>query len=342
MGQLSKGILFDKSIARELHKGGVAMNQLSTEDLKQYLFHVRDLEASCYKQREYINFLQQSMNRANNPQMNAMIKDKKTESEFGGFAGCGLCLSIGIVGAIIFGIIGLLAVAMFGGWQISDIFGRFALIKIASFGFIVGFLGAIIGKIFAKIKNNASDKAENRKISEQNKELAEKNELIRDRSKTRAMKLATEISKARMKLDETEKILLKYYASDIIYTKYQGLIPVTMFCEYFASGRCDTLTGHEGAYNIYENEIRLNLIIVKLEEVVDKLDQIQQNQYMLASMLEQNNRELQSIKSAVSMQTATLERIEDNTEVSNYYNRITAANTDFLAWAKTYELIRNS
>ena len=318
------------------------MNQLSTRDLKQYLFHVRDLEVSCYQQREYINFLQQSMNRANNPQMNAMIKDKKTESEFDGFSGFGLCLGIGIVGAIIFGIIGVLAVAMFGGWQILEIFGRFALVKIASLGFIIGLLGAIIRKIVIKIKNSSSDKAENRKISKQNKELAEKNKLIRDRSKAKAMKLAAEISKARRKLDETEKLLLKYYAADIIYTKYQGLIPVTMFCEYFASERCDTLTGHEGAYNLYENEIRLNLIIVKLEEVVDKLDQIQQNQYMLASMLEQNNRELQSIKSAVATQTATLERIEDNTEVSNYYNRITAANTEFLAWAKTYELIHNA
>lgn len=333
-------------MARELHKGGVAMNQLSTEDLKQYLFHVRDLEVSCYKQREYINFLQQSMNRANNPQMNALGEDKKASGlDIEDFLT--VCLGCGVIVGLILGIAGFFDEGLFCTFMPgythrffwSTLFRVFAG---AIAGFIIGFIGGIIWQIVSMAQEKKETQKENAKIHEQNKELAEKNELIRDRSKTRAMKLATEISKARMKLDETEKILLKYYASDIIYTKYQGLIPVTMFCEYFASGRCDTLTGHEGAYNIYENEIRLNLIIVKLEEVVDKLDQIQQNQYMLASMLEQNNRELQSIKSAVSMQTATLERIEDNTEVSNYYNRITAANTDFLAWAKTYELIRNS
>lgn len=321
------------------------MNELNTKDLKEYLFHVRDLEVSCYKQREYINFLQQSMNKANNPQMNALGKDKKASGlDIEDFLTN--CLVWGMVIGIILGIAGFFDEGLFYTFMPGYVYKFFwsTLYRIfagAIGGFILGFIGGIVGQIILMIRDKKETQKENAKIHEQNKELAEENELIRGRSKARAMKLATEISKARMKLDETEKLLLKYYASDIIYTKYQGLIPVTMFCEYFASGRCDTLTGHEGAYNIYENEIRLNLIIVKLEEVVDKLDQIAENQYMLASMLEQNNRELQSLKSAVATQTAALERIEDNTEVSNYYNRITAANTDFLTWAKTYEIIRS-
>ena len=60
--------------------------------------------------------------------------------------------------------------------------------------------------------------------------------------------------------------LVSFYSKNIIYPKYRGLVPIAAFYEYFNSGRCDTLTGHEGAYNIYETEIRMNIIIAKLDD----------------------------------------------------------------------------
>ncbi len=317
------------------------MNQLSTEDLKQYLFHVRDLEASCYKQREYIKSLE-ALYKNETPELLPALQISDPNVWWDVTFSVGACAPIG---AFLGGIIGIIA-SIFKGCRAS-VFGH-------DFDFILGFFvivlicvaaGFIIGGAYGIVEgihDHSKEKVENQEKQIKNQEISEKNKQITNESDTRAKMISEEIEKSKRTLTETSVLLNNYYSSGVVYPKYQGLIPVTMFCEYLASGRCDTLTGHEGAYNIYENEIRLNLIIVKLEEVVDKLDQIQQNQYMLASMLEQNNRELQSIKSAVSMQTATLERIEDNTEVSNYYNRITAANTDFLAWAKTYELIRNS
>ena len=35
----------------------------------------------------------------------------------------------------------------------------------------------------------------------------------------------------------------------------------TMY-EYFVTGRCDKLSGADGAYNLYETEVRQNIIIV--------------------------------------------------------------------------------
>lgn len=63
-----------------------------------------------------------------------------------------------------------------------------------------------------------------------------------------------------------------------------------MFCEYLASGRCYSLEGHEGAYNIYENELRQNTIINQLDGITSKLDSIKSNQYLLYnSITEANN-----------------------------------------------------
>lgn len=328
-------------MARELHKGGVAMNQLSTEDLKQYLFHVRDLEVSCYKQREYIKSLE-ALYKNEKPKLEPLQLTSSTSNKLWNFFGnifVGLIIMF-LPGAITGGVIGLIVsiikkfnitITLFG--TTYEDFAGFIVFLILSI--ICGVvIGGIIG-FFISVKSESEARAKNEKIEESNKKATADSAL-------KAKMISEETAKAKRTLTETSVLLNNYYSSGVVYPKYQGLIPVTMFCEYLASGRCDTLTGHEGAYNIYENEIRLNLIIVKLEEVVDKLDQIQQNQYMLASQLEQITRELQGLNSAVATQTATLERIEDNTEVSNYYNRITAANTDFLTWAKTYELIRNS
>ena len=42
------------------------------------------------------------------------------------------------------------------------------------------------------------------------------------------------------------------------------MVMVCSLYEYVCSGRCDTLAGHEGAYNIWEMEIRLDKIVTQL------------------------------------------------------------------------------
>ncbi|MBQ9692505.1 MAG: hypothetical protein IJV70_05050 [Clostridia bacterium] len=79
------------------------------------------------------------------------------------------------------------------------------------------------------------------------------------------------------------------YAYNIVYPKYRELVPITMFCEYLASGRCSMLEGHEGAYNIYENELRQNIIISKLDTISRSLESIRSNQYLLYTAISEAN-----------------------------------------------------
>ncbi|MBR4711255.1 MAG: hypothetical protein IKP10_04430 [Clostridia bacterium] len=72
-----------------------------------------------------------------------------------------------------------------------------------------------------------------------------------------------------------------YYAKDVIYPKYRALPALTSIYEYLSSGRCSTLTGADGAYNLYETETRQNIIIGQLSAVIENLEQIRTNQYVL-------------------------------------------------------------
>lgn len=120
--------------------------------------------------------------------------------------------------------------------------------------------------------------------------------------------------------DKTCGTLNALYGKNIIYPKYQhDLVAICMFHEYFESGRCTTLTGHEGAYNIFEQELRLGIIINNLDIIIQKLDDIQRNQYSLYSALQHINsqqeiiiRSLNDISYKQNIQNENLECIRYN------------------------------
>lgn len=132
---------------------------------------------------------------------------------------------------------------------------------------------------------------------------------------------------------ETENVLEKMYSINIIYPKYQNLVAVGMFCEYFDSGRCVTLEGHEGAYNIYENEIRQNIIISKLDDIIYKLDSIERNQYFVYQAIQNSNKTIKKISKELLSQ---IDRIEENQYLNSYYSKVAAKNTEFLAWERMF------
>mgnify|MGYP001864484039 FL=1 len=80
------------------------------------------------------------------------------------------------------------------------------------------------------------------------------------------------------------------YDKNIIFPKYRRLPLVCSLYEYFCSGRCSTLEGHEGAYNILEMEIRLDRIITQMDMVITRLESIRDGQYVLYSAIQDSNR----------------------------------------------------
>ena len=98
---------------------------------------------------------------------------------------------------------------------------------------------------------------------------------------------------------ESERRLTQIYAEDIIFPKYRNLVAVASLYEYICAGRCSSLEGHEGAYNIYEAEVRLDRIVTQLDQVLAHLDAIQNNQFVLFTAVQEINRQCVQILQSV-------------------------------------------
>lgn len=114
--------------------------------------------------------------------------------------------------------------------------------------------------------------------------------------------------------EELNQALIIFYHLDVIYPKYRNLIAVTTIYEYLASGRCDTLEGADGAYNLYEMELRQNIIIGQISSVLDSLEQIKSNQFTLYNEIKEANQKTADL----------LSNVADNTKFSAYANEETA------------------
>lgn len=118
--------------------------------------------------------------------------------------------------------------------------------------------------------------------------------------------------------NQTTEALDNLYSLDIIYPKYRNIIAVSSISEYFDSGRCDSFTGPNGAYNMYKDELKQNLIINNLESINDNLESIKNNQYSLYEIMNDNlgyynaiNREITNTDSQILDLTNTTKRLEE-------------------------------
>ena len=96
-------------------------------------------------------------------------------------------------------------------------------------------------------------------------------------------------SNVKKDLKDVEKTMREYYDLDVIYPKYRNLVALTTFIEYLESGRCKSLYGYTGCYNVYEQELRQNTIIGKLDQVLVQLDQIKKVQFATYLAIQQSN-----------------------------------------------------
>lgn len=115
------------------------------------------------------------------------------------------------------------------------------------------------------------------------------------------------------------------------------MVAVIRILEYFDSGRCTALTGTGGAYNKYEEEIRQDAIISKLDTAINCLYQIRDNQYMLYETLEDCLDTSDRIASQVSALTDSNKNIEACSAVAAYNSKIAASNSDALVFIEAYK-----
>ena len=140
-------------------------------------------------------------------------------------------------------------------------------------------------------------------------------------------------------LADTRRTLERLYSNDWIYGKYRNLVAMTTMYEYFITGRCSELAGPDGAYNLYEQETRQNVIISQLDRIGSQLEDIKANQYLLYTEVKKTNElvegvvgELKDVNKGISDLRSKAGEIAKNTRTSAYYAEITAKNTEALKY----------
>lgn len=128
------------------------------------------------------------------------------------------------------------------------------------------------------------------------------------------------IAQQEKKLADTRRLLQEAYDKGLLYGKYRNFVAVCSICEYLESGRCSELGGPDGAYNLFEQEIRANMVITQLGSILSKLDRIQANQALLYDAISTGNH----------LTSQLIERTNESIRLGEYnaqQNAITAYNT---------------
>lgn len=173
------------------------------------------------------------------------------------------------------------------------------------------------------------DEEYNRKYQEYQRKSEEYQRAVKEsnarrmRSEERELRYQRTLENMLSELGEQVRMLNKTrekaYEAGIVYPKYQGLIPIVMFCEYIESGRCNTLTGHEGAYNIYESDMKYHNIVTRLDRIQSSLDEIRMNQQTLYNVMEEANFRIDNLVKSYGEQNSLMQNqnriLQDSSEM---------------------------
>ena len=119
--------------------------------------------------------------------------------------------------------------------------------------------------------------------------------------------LAKEIADLVETREKSMSALSQLYSLDIVYRKYQEWIPITMFCENMDSGRRTELSGVNGMYDLYEQELLG-------KKILDGLGDINSNLVQINSQLGNISRQLTGIQ---RNQILVYEEVARGNEIAN-------------------------
>lgn len=299
---------------------------MTSAELQKYLSGILETELSIYTQNQLIKKLTSEYNCLGRVSKLSAPKKKKTEASWF------YCVWIsGIVIGILSGIIGLI-----DSFNSADSFIYYFAAIIA--GLIIAAIGAFVGglgvgtivwivwfiKDKKRISSQYSDDINNHQKRVKNQELKLKND-----QKKKPI-LAKEINDLKACRSRSESNLSKMYSYNILAPKYRNIYAVSSILGYLRAGRTYCLqfnqsTGDQGAYNIYETEIRLDRIITNTEEILYKLDQVIDYQKELAYGLQKANQKIDSLYSNV---TNHLDRISSSVNSIEQSQSLIAYNTE--------------
>ena len=293
--------------------------------IKEYLGMVVDLEKEVYTQNRLIASLEYKLSALPGyRQYKKPVYQKLSPGYRDDTAGmvAALCLS----GAVLLFVFGL----------ILHFFREFFW-EVAIFAAIIGAVALAISMTNAADAQHSADAQSKKNYDAAVKayNLAiEQDKLRVQRELPRKTLLQEQLKEIKAANQKTRATLQALYNKNVIHKNYRGLIPVCSLYGYFDTGVCTQLEGHEGAYNKYDTESRLDQIIVKMDQVIKHLEEIKEIQWMLCDAIEESNckvgqlinncehlsNQLNGIQAQGAELNARIERLQTTSDLNLYVN----------------------
>ena len=309
-------------------------------DLKIYTTRVKELEAAIYTQKNlmssYLQIIKEQKPTA--PKKKTIKTPEKPKEPTAPYK---VIFPVGLfITSIVATIIGLVVWLILFLGEDKDIFTQLGEL----FFFIIAAVGCY--GMYYVLNNNSKDtekyNEEYEKYIEDEKKyprlLARYNKAI-EQNKNDEMKYELEYNIAFAKYEEELRVynkkyqdmkllhesnlltltntLQKLYDENIIFPKYRNFVAISAINEYIVSGRCASLEGADGSYNLYEMELRQNIIINQLSNILDNLEQIKYNQFSLYMELKKSNETINEILTETR-------QMKETTKLTAYFANITA------------------
>lgn len=294
-------------------------------NLKEYTSRAKELEAAVYTQKRLMQrheeLLKSQFPVA--PKMRKVAKPVRPKKEDYHIAKSDSPIWISIAMMYVIGVTSLIMLFAVSFWWI--------------FGVLIGVAGVAMTK----------DEIDGEKrINERNKELAEEYKQAEQKYTRQLERYNRDLAQAKTEYEQAQAdykvkvaqhnqkhdaITLSYnsalsalenaletlYNENVVFPKYRNFVAITAINEYLLSGRCYSLEGPDGAYNLYEMELRQNIVIGQLSNIISNLEQIRSNQYSLYEQLTRSNAMVESI-------IQELRDIRSDTQLTAYFAEITA------------------
>lgn len=300
---------------------------MKTENLKEYLDIVVDMEKSVFFQNTLEYFIKKQMKDLEDYEKNKVFirptapQEKKVVDQVKFYGTAYFFMIAGLFGLF------LIILPLLGGLWSFGPFGIFCALLFTVPGVCLVSRGIEAVRDYTKEEKKCEDEKKDyeKKYAEYNKQKEEFQVQVEKNYSVRSYysNLLREVQKKR---DRSKAVLENIYSEGIIYYKYRNLPMVSTIYEYIATGRCSTLEGYEGAYNLLETEMRLDRIVTSLDKILLKLDQLQRTQYMLYNIIQDSNIQLKQIVSSINNMSEQMTNIHNkissidkNSDLSAYY-----------------------
>ncbi|MEE0059874.1 MAG: hypothetical protein UE295_03500 [Acutalibacteraceae bacterium] len=305
---------------------------LSYDQLTEYLRTCFEIEKTIYIQQETISKMNAQYNQLGRERKISMPQKPETYYSSGDVD----ALCIGIF-AIILAILCFTIIP-----QATSIAGFFkAIVKLAIGSVIaVAFIPiycAIKGSIETKEKEQRLNERYQTELREYDKAVQKDKERVANELLQKNL-LSIQIRQLKVKMQESKETRKKIYSCNVLEESYQGLIPVAYIYQYLKVGktlglRFNPSTGDTGAYNLYDNDRRLDRIISQNDIIINNLEKLYDTVLSLKSDIVNMNIKINSLSSNFrqfsNQALKSINQIEAHSAVTEYNSECTRREMEF-------------